>query len=401
MKIRFIIGVLASLLIVSCANRGEIDLEREDLFRLSYGKMEDQLDIIQMPGTPFDTSTKMVMRDGFFYILNRSSGKVMKFNSYGDIVELFYNPAMNPEPVLLEKESGEGDPSTRRAFSYPFEDIRNFTVSPQDIIYVNDRIVESRREYDEENDAMLDRIILRFNRDGRLLDYLGQEGVGGTPFSFIQRMDISRQGELIVTTRNMRGWRVFWFSQESKPLVTLDIPLLTIPIPEGSDYTASLESIIPDPRVRQLYLKVDYYGTESLSGSADNYGYISSAILVLNAETGLYSDSIEIPIHRRESSEPAGFTGKGQIMLYELLGVAEGKNFFLLSPEDGPMYRLLIIDRHGAVISRPRIELADGDLMYRDMNVGFEGILSSVLCLENRVEVVLWRTDRLLQGVEE
>ena len=31
------------------------------------------------------------MQDGFFYISNGLSGKVMEFNSYGDILNLYYN----------------------------------------------------------------------------------------------------------------------------------------------------------------------------------------------------------------------------------------------------------------------------------------------------------------------
>ena len=75
----------------SCEKGKSSSLAREDLFKLSYGKMEDQLDIVQNPGTPFDTGTKIVMRNGFFYIMNHYAGKLMKFNSYGDIVELYYN----------------------------------------------------------------------------------------------------------------------------------------------------------------------------------------------------------------------------------------------------------------------------------------------------------------------
>ena len=397
MNIRPAICILAALLIISCTGRGENDLERENLFSLDYGKMEDQLDLVQSPGSPFDTNTAIVMKNGFFYILNRTAGKLMKFNSYGDIVELYYNQDKNPDPVLLERESGNETQSTKRAFEYPFEDIRNFAVSSGEYLFVDDRVPEARREYDGEMDAMLDRIVLRFDRNGRLLDYIGQEGIGGTPFSYIDRIDIDIRDEIIVTTRNMRSWRVFWYTAEGRLISTIEIPLATLPVPADTDYTVSLESIMPDTRARTLYLKVDYYGT----GETGDYGYISSAILVLHAETGIYSDTVPIPVHYRESEEPAGFSDDRVKMLYELLGVAEGQFFFLMSPEDGPYYRLLIIDRTGVVHKRVRIELANGSLYYRDMCVSFDGILSALLCLENSIEVVWWRSDRFLGGIEE
>lgn len=401
MNTRLFIVAILLVLFVSCSRDGDTNLEREDLFSLDYGKMEDQLDLVQEEGTPFDTSTDLVMRDGFFFILNRTSGKLMKFNSYGDIVELYYNADRNPEPVLLKRESGEGVQSTRRAFAYPFQDIRTFAVNADETLLVDDRVPESRREYDDEMEALLDRIVLLFDREGNLVNYIGQEGLGGTPFPFIQRIDVNNRNEIIVIARGITTWRVFWFNAAGKLLSTVTIPLDTLPAPEDTDYTVSLESVFPDTRARSLYLKVDYYGELETDDAEAGYGYISSALLVLNAETGLYIDSVDIPVHYRESEEPAGFARERRKMMYELLGVAEGQVFFFMSPDDGPYYQLLLLDRTGAVLKRVRIELADGSLYFRDMHVNPEGILSALLCVEGGARVVWWRSDRFIPGVDE
>lgn len=401
MKAKFAALMFITLALAACTGGDTQDLRREDLFTLDYGKMEDELDLIQYPGKPFDTGTRLVMQNGFFYILNRTSGKLMKFNSYGDILELYYNKNLNPEPVLLKDSSAEGTRATRRAFSYPFQDIRNFAVSTDETVLVDDRVPESRREYDDEIEALLDRIVLRFDRDGRLIDYLGQEGVGGTPFSFIDRIDVNSRGEIIITTRNMKSWRVYWYTAGGRSLSTVDIPVSTLPVPKDGDYSVSLESVMPDRAARTIYLKVDYYGEESDSEQNRGYGYISSAILVLQAETGLYSDTVHIPVHYQDAGEPAGFSEDRRKMLYEFLGVTENRFFFLMSPEGGAYYRLLVLDRSGAVQSRVRIELAENPLYYRYMYVDPQGILSALLCLENNVEVIWWRSDQLIPGAGE
>ena len=113
----------------------------------------------------------------------------------------------------------------------------------------------------------------------------------------------------------MRSWRVFWFSSSGLQITTVDIPLNTVPVPENHTYTTALETVIPDISSMVLYIKVDYYGTNDSSGTGEGYGYVSSAILVLDAETGKYSDMIEIPAHYRESTEPAGFNQDRQKML--------------------------------------------------------------------------------------
>lgn len=61
------------------------------------GKAEDQIDLIQLPGMPFKERSRIVMKNGLFYISNGNTGKVMEFNSYGDILTLYYNP----EKILL------------------------------------------------------------------------------------------------------------------------------------------------------------------------------------------------------------------------------------------------------------------------------------------------------------
>ena len=76
---------------------------------------------------------------------------------------------------------------------------------------MDDQIAESRWEFDDELGVMLDRIILQFGRDGRFIDYIGQEGDGGTPFPFVEKIRITERDELVVffpLPRGMEGFLV-------------------------------------------------------------------------------------------------------------------------------------------------------------------------------------------------
>ena len=123
------------------------------------------------------------MKDGFIFISNGESSKVMEFTSFGDLISLYYNGSVNPAPVILGTERGAEADVTRAAYEYPLNDPGEIAKTNSGDLLIDDRITEQRREYDEENDVLLDRIILRFNDHGELVSYLGQEGPGGDSIS--------------------------------------------------------------------------------------------------------------------------------------------------------------------------------------------------------------------------
>ena len=72
-----------------------------ELFSIPLGKLENQIDLFSSSGGTTEKETHIFMRDGWFYVANGNSGKVMVFSSYGDLIFLLYNPLTNPAPVLL------------------------------------------------------------------------------------------------------------------------------------------------------------------------------------------------------------------------------------------------------------------------------------------------------------
>ena len=76
----------------ACSSGRAPVLEKELLFRLQYGLMEDQLDLYFHDGISEDT-TRLAMRGGLFYLSTAGSNKVMEFTSYGDILTLYYHPS--------------------------------------------------------------------------------------------------------------------------------------------------------------------------------------------------------------------------------------------------------------------------------------------------------------------
>ena len=198
--------------LTSCGDPLLGELEKEILFSLGYGKMEDQLNLQEPRGLTQFGKNRILMKNGFFYVGNGLSGKVMEFNSYGDILSLYHNEEMNPEPVLLFRGGSSDSAVTRNLYSHPFLDVGEIAVGKNKKLFVDDQIAENRREFDEELGVMLDRIILQFDRDGRFIDYLGQEGRGWNPLPLCGENShhrAGRTGDFFPLSQRVEGLLVF------------------------------------------------------------------------------------------------------------------------------------------------------------------------------------------------
>ena len=126
------------------------------------------------------------MRDGFFYIANGESQKIMEMNSYGDLLTLFFNEESGLVPDLeLSEDSVD---TTRKAISYPFNILGPIAVDSQKTVYVVDSLPPEQQVFGTDENLLFRQVVLRFSSDGKVLDYIGQQGVGGTPFPYIKKI---------------------------------------------------------------------------------------------------------------------------------------------------------------------------------------------------------------------
>ena len=391
-RIFIVVFSIISIIFISSCTQEETLLDRKLLFSMPIGKMEDQLFVQQIDGVNTLAKTRIFMKDGFFFISNGESSKVMEFSSFGDLISLYYNGKKNPKPVVLGTEKSADSDITRAAYDYPLKDPGEIVKTGSGDLLIDDQIIEQRRDYDQESDVMLDRIILRFNDNGEFLSYLGQEGPGGTPFPYIHSLYCNSEDEIIVITRNPSGWRVFWYTKMGDPLFKIDFTNEVVPLDKDSA-TLGIENIIPDIEGRVLYLKVDYY----TKNEAKMIKFNKSVILGYNLDNQKYILNMELPRNIVKSEQPVIFEKKEHEYLYEFAGVARGPSFFLISPYDNLVYRLTVIADDGAVKGRGLIQFSDEDIFFRNYYVNPDGIFSAVVCREYDAQIVWWRSDRFVE----
>jgi len=386
------------LSLFSCADLQVQSVDRENLFVLNIGRLEDQLDLFGLEGTRSARKTRIAMRDGIFYLSDGNGAKVVRYTSYGDLLSMIYNTDTNPPPLSLKTEVGSDEVVTRQAVAYPLGEPGELAVDSRKHLYVEDRLPVERRSFDVERRTLLDTTILHFDENGRFVEYLGQEGIGGTPFPRVYGISATAQDELAVLCRLTTGWNVYWFDRQGTALFLVHIQNEDIPVTQDRKSRPSLDSIQVSPDGRRIYLKVDYYldtfdeSTKTKSGIE----YDGSVIWVMNVEDGSYQQSIEIPPFEQTVTENEK---KVETMLiYSLIGAARGGKLFLSVPSPGG-YSLLLLELDSTDQKRGFIQVGDDELRFNAFHLSGDGILSGVLATDYEVKIVWWRTDRFMGEV--
>ena len=273
-------------------------------------------------------------------------------------------------------------------------------LTSQNQLYVEDRVPIERRAFDPSYQVMMESRILRFDREGKFLDFLGQEGIGGTPFPLVERLTVTSDGELVVICRTGKGWAVWWFDANGTPIDKTLLLYTGLPQPDGSatgGFLPQLDTVFADWQHRRLYMKVDYYQEtmDSTTRTASGIQQAQSRIWTYEPGTRSYTKSYLLPILKRQKvkGDPTDPVGDRP---FQFLGVSDGGlGFFLSSPEAGSQ-RFFVARPDGSPLLERNIELAGADTLFAHYSVTRSGILAGFLSDGNQVQMAWWRSDKLL-----
>ncbi|MCL1811958.1 MAG: hypothetical protein FWG29_00390, partial [Treponema sp.] len=333
------------------------------------------------------------MRDGLFYISDTAGGKIVRYNSYGDLLFVIYNEETNPPPITLRRGVDEEGLATRWSITYPLKEPGVITVDSRKHIYTADKVDDDRRSNDTEDGALLDNIVLHFDESGRFVNFLGQEGIGGKPFPRIMGIYASRDDEIAVVCLMVSGWNIYWFNEEGTLIYLVHLRNDSLPMPQEDLSFASVDTVAAAPDGRNLFFKIDYY--RNVVDENNNSMAIpeSSVIWIMNVETGAYGDPITVPFFEYTAIE--NDKKVTQRLPYAMLGVIKESRVFLYFPVDGG-YSLLVLAAGSREQRLGFIQVKNDELEYNTFNLSNEGILSGLLATEWEARLVWWRTERLM-----
>lgn len=331
-RLKAIFLAAATLPILWACSRSQLarPLEREDLFDLDYGDFQTQISSQGISAPVVDLS----MSQGIFTLLDGSGKKATRFTSFGDVLSIVA-AADSPwleSPTLVS--SGDGN-----------------------VLYVADRQAKDATPVmDKFSGISADWVVRKFSSDGAYRGFIGQEGLGGTPFPRISSLEVLQDSSLVVLSFSGRSWLINRFGRSDSLLSSLRISESSLPVPgaltrsssESRQIYADVEQIIPRLKGSEylVYLKMDYYGNQDAPQESGASGAVSgpeveflgSWVFTVDGTSGKYLESEEIFSPGMRGDVP------------ELLGT-RGESFYLLSylQPPGLRWELIQADRSGGV----------------------------------------------------
>ncbi len=387
--------MLVIFLFASCEENDIRSISRENLFTLDIGRLEDQIDLISLEGMQSTAKTCITMRDGLFYISDGKGERVVRYTSYGDLLFMVYNEETNPPPLTLPVNPPDEEQVTRWASTYPLREPGEIAVDSRKHIYVEDRLPPDRHTSDQESRALLDSTVLHFDTNGKFVEYLGREGVGGSPFPRINSIHTSVHDEIAVVCRLPGGWNIYWFNTDGTLKFSIPISGNTLPVLPDQELFPSVDSVSIAPDERKVFIKIDYYHStfDESTSTKTGIAFHSSLIWVMNAESGVYESIIEIPLFEQTYTEAnRKYT---ESLIYSMMGVVNKGWVFLSIPMDGG-YSLLVVRENSPVQRRGFIQVENSELYFNAFDVSADGILSGLLADDWQAKIVWWRSDTLI-----
>jgi len=388
-----LIPIIVLLSLSSCSfNRGL--LKREDLFALPLGALENELDVFMRGGVMPEGKNRLFMKEGIFFVSNGPGSKVLQLTSYGDLLSLYYNAEKNPQPVALSLKSSER--SNKKAIAFPFNTPGEVAVTENRFLFVEEEVDESRRII-KATDSVLKNIILRFNEGGEYSGYIGQEGREGTPFAYIETLQVSVNNTLLVMTRFNTQYRLYEFSEEGQLLGKFVLDTQTLP-GQSEDLMANVEGVFPSvqsPGV--LLLQVGYYQEAIEEDTGANLGVTksSSEVYLYDGSSQSYSEGFALPPYIVDLKDSGPFESQKIQLPYIFLGVSREDNLFFLTSGTHKEHTLFIYSPLGELLDRRIIRVEDEEFYASHFQVTPGGLLYALLVDHQEAKVVWWRSDRL------
>ncbi len=391
--------LIAILFMVSC--RESIgSIEETELFKLEYGFYDNQLPLFMIDASNMEAH--MAMRDGIFYITAANTGKLMILSSYGELLQLVYNEDKNPKPTLLtitENTDNSKGLQGRIAYSYPFIAPKKIAIDSKQNIYIEDSIPSERVRIDPETGIVLQSVIQKISLNKGYVDYIGQEGIGGTPFSYIENIFCTNSNELVVITQSENGYIIYYFDSSGKLITSLEVTKKNLPLPVGNERLIPiLDTVYPELDGTSLFVKIDYFENivNKETQTVISMNFIYSIIWKVDRNSGKMIENYKIEpfITQSENNKTAQIHKRS----WSLAGYAR-KYLFLygISDKGDTMYALYNCDsKH---LSMYTVKIDNSKLQYADFNISNDGIVSALLCGEKDISVVWWRFDKLLEGI--
>lgn len=385
-------GIIFLSIILGCRNREAQLIMPEKLFELSIGKAETDLSYFTQKHISSINNIKIKMRDGLIYILDGNLDKLMEFNSYGEILSLWYDPTKNPQPTLLRENTEENITATKKAFPLSFHNAIDFAVNSQKQIFLVDSLPVEKAPLSPEYGLTLNNQIICFNKEGIAEYILGQEGIAGTPFPYISDINIDKNDCLNISCFTKTGKLFFRYDKKGHLLhktqiVDHDIPLLR------KDTISRQAEFLPSNSSHELLIRCDTYTINTNSNDMLFYSFYKTILWSYDLNENKFKGYFNLPNTETRVSNSSSLSESTYPVMVSTDGFDHRGNSYFSYIEQNDIERLVILNQFSESIETKRIFTGFENMLMIKRFITPEGIVLAMIFKEDKVEVVWWRTD--------
>ena len=121
--------------------------------------------------------------------------------------------------------------------------------------------------------------------------------------------------------------------------------------------------------------------------------YEKTYLYPFNLETEQYEEPLVIPSY--EETISSEYSKVVYNIPYDFLGVTEsGWYFFILANRDG--YSVMMVAPNGEKIVKRNLNINDDGLIYYNISLSNNGIITGLLSNSQKTSIVWWRTDNII-----
>ncbi len=395
-----LILILSAVFMLNGCNgrKGTESMSEDLLFSLNYGNFADEIspsDLNKVGAVRYG----IAMQDGFFYIVDGCSNKILEMNSYGDLLTLFYNEDSELSSILKKSESSAD--SFTWEITFPFDFNGPVAVDSSKTIYAVCNLPDARKELTEEG-LLCTQVIMRMTRDGSSIDYIGIQGPGGSPYPNVKNIYITKSDELVVVCNTNTGIVVYWYSKEGFLKNTIPVSLKNIPMIKAasaeSEVYLTLDNIIPDPVDYKIYIKADYYNSyiDEDSRIQSGINFVQTLLYPMNCDTGVYDEPVSIPSF--EESIIIDYSKLTYKVPYDFVGVTpNGWKYFIIKTSDGFDIQMLQSESQKLIRRHFNVDLSQN--LFFNLYLSQDGIVTMLYLDKDKPKIVWYRTDSLIDAL--
>jgi hypothetical protein len=239
--------------------------------------------------------------------------------------------------------------------------------------------------------------VLRFDRNGNQIDYLGQEGIRGTPFPFVSDLHITARDDVVVICRiPPTRWIVYWFDRSGMLMYRVEIDVENLP--GMKDAVPFLESIRPDYHRQDLLLALSYYRNDinPATRTLESVSQVAQRVYRFDLPAEQYRGYIEVPSPGERRERVGGAELEIPAPSFQLVGNTRTGHLFFLRPDAPNQYVLLVLDERGREVAQRVITIEDSELFFKTVSLSDEGALIALLGEQDGARIVWWRSDKLV-----